>query len=77
MTPAELEEKYYQLELADRYDDSRIIFHVHRRCGGLVYDPDAHEKVCFDPPVQLDYDPEVINANRQKFINYQLGEKYS
>ncbi len=77
MNSAELNEKYHEISLTKLYSDSVIVFYVHRRCGSMVYDPDAHEKVCFDPPVQLDYNPEVIDANRQKFINYQLGEKYT
>lgn len=76
MTPAELKTKYLGLELTDS-NGATVFLYVHVRCSGLIVNPNIHEKVCFDPPVQLDYDPEVINANRQKFINYQLGEKYS
>lgn len=72
MTPAELHAKYADFHIYDSTGYRTMTLLTHRRCGCLVTDPDAHEKVCFDPPVQMDYDPA-----KQKFINYQLGEKYS
>lgn len=76
MTPAEFNERYSDLRIYDREGYHLVTLFTHRRCGCIVADPDTHEKVCFDPPVQLDPIPEPDPA-KQKFINYQLGVKYS
>lgn len=57
MTPIERNAKYRELLLTDRHDDSRVVVYIHRRCGCLVSDIDAHEQVCFDRPVQLELTP--------------------
>lgn len=73
MTPGERHEKYRELELTDRHDDSRVVVYIHRRCSCLVDDPEVHEKVCFDPPVQLELAPE--EQAKQEVISYLFGGK--
>lgn len=56
MTPAELHAKYTELDLTNSEGFTAFLY-VHRRCGCLVSDVDAHEQVCFDRPVQLELTP--------------------
>lgn len=56
MTPGERHEKYRELELTDS-DGHTVFLYIHRRCSCVIDDPEVHEQVCFDPPVQLELTP--------------------
>lgn len=56
LSDIELHRKYRELELTNS-DGFTVVLYIHRRCSCVVDNPDDHEKVCFDPPVQLERTP--------------------